>query len=121
MIDLKISLQLSKRELSRWTNYVDGDDGDLAKHQNFLTALQKQNHLKEVITELNERIEKLEKEREEIVQTIDKFTGLNQQILKMKYVDGLTLEAIAEEMSYSYSYIKQKHAELMRIIKFDRS
>ncbi len=116
--ELKINLQISKREHSRWKNYLDGDDGDLAKHQKFLTALRKQSHLKEVIDELNQRVEELEKEREEIVQMIDKFSGLNQKILKMKYVDGLTLEAIAKELRYNYQYIKNKHAEIMRIIKF---
>jgi DNA-directed RNA polymerase specialized sigma subunit len=116
-----MSLKLNKNELSRWKNYSWGHDGDLAKNQKFLTALQKQNHLKVVIRELNERIEKLENEREEIVQTIYKFSGLNQKILKLKYIDGLTLEAIANETGYTHQYIKNKHAELMRIIKFDRS
>jgi DNA-directed RNA polymerase specialized sigma subunit len=106
-----MSLKLNKNELSRWKNYSWGHDGDLAKNQKFLTALQKQNHLKVVIRELNE----------EIVQTIDKFSGLNQKILKLKYIDGLTLEAIANETGYTHQYIKNKHAELMRIIKFDRS
>jgi len=30
------------------------------------------------------------------------------------------LEAIAAETGYNYQYIKNKHAELMRIIKFNR-
>lgn len=104
----------------RWSNYTSGDDGDLAKHQNFLTALRRQARLKEVIRDLSNRIEQLEKERKEIVELIGKFSGLNQQILKLKYVEGLTLESIAEEMNYSHSYIKSKHAELMRIIKFNK-
>lgn len=73
-----------------------------------------------MISNLNDRIKKLEDERKEIVQTIDKFAGLNQRILKMKYIDGLTLESIAVETGYSYSYIKSKHAELLRMIKFTK-
>ncbi|EOI00693.1 hypothetical protein UAY_01796 [Enterococcus moraviensis ATCC BAA-383] len=69
---------------------------------------------------MDQRVEKLEKERKEIIQLIDKFNGLNQRILKLKYVEGLTLESIAEETGYSYSYIKSKHAELMRIINFTK-
>lgn len=118
---MNFSLKLNKRELSRWRNYSWGDDGDLAKNQKFLTALQKQAHLKEVICDLNERIKKLEEERQEIVQTIDKFTGLNQRILKLKYIDGLTLEAIASETGYTHQYIKNKHAELLRMIKFSQN
>ncbi len=36
----------------------------------------------------------------------------------MKYVDGMTLEEIAEDMNYSSSYIYKKHAEILRRIKF---
>lgn len=117
--ELKISLSISRSELSRWLNYIDSD-GDLAKHQTFLTALQKQKALKEVIKELSQRVEQLEKERKEIVLLIDKFKGLNHRILKLKYVDGLTLESISEELGYSYSYIKSKHAEIMRMIHFTK-
>ena len=118
--ELKISLSINRSELSRWLNYIDSD-GDLAKHQTFLTALQKQKALKEVIKELSQRVEQLEKEREEIVLLIDKFKGLNHRILKLKYVDGLTLESISEELGYNYQYIKNKHAEIMRMIKFSKN
>lgn len=76
------------------------------------------NALKKSIQELNQRVEQLEKEREEIIELINKFSGLNQKILKLKYVEGLTLESIADETGYSYQYIKNKHAEIMRIIEF---
>lgn len=85
-----------------------------------MTALQKQAHLKGVIERLNDRIERLEKERKEIIELIDQFNGLNNRILKLKYVEGLTLESIAEETGYTYQYIKNKHAELMRIIRFNK-
>ncbi|WP_404852100.1 sigma-70 RNA polymerase sigma factor region 4 domain-containing protein [Enterococcus mundtii] len=115
-----MDLKINTRELYRWSNYSDGDDGDLAKHQKFLTALQKQKHLKGVVERLNDRIERLEKERKEIIELIDQFNGLNNRILKLKYVEGMTLESVAEETGYTYQYIKNKHAELMRIIKFNK-
>ncbi|EIY5975320.1 sigma-70 family RNA polymerase sigma factor [Enterococcus faecalis] len=119
LFELKLSIELNEKELFRWSNFSDSD-GDLAKHQTFLTSLEKQSHLKGVIKELNQRVEQLEKEREEIIELIDKFSGLNQKILKLKYVEGLTLESIAEELNYSYSYIKSKHAEIMRIVNFSK-
>lgn len=73
-----------------------------------------------MIKELNERLEKLKKERDEIISLIDRFEGLNQKILKLKYVEGLTLESVAKETGYDYQYIKNKHAELMRIIRFNK-
>lgn len=69
---------------------------------------------------MSQRVEKLAEERNEIIQMVDKFQGLDQQILKLKYIDGLTLEAIADETDYSYQYIKNKHAELMRMIRFSK-
>lgn len=76
--------------------------------------------MKEEIIDLNQRIERLEKERDEIVQMVDKFKGLDQQILKLKYIDGLTLESIADETGYTYQYIRSRHAEIMRIIRFSK-
>ncbi|MDT2595621.1 sigma-70 family RNA polymerase sigma factor [Enterococcus pseudoavium] len=119
LFDLNLCLQLNEKELARWSNYAD-TDGDLAKHQTFLTSLEKQARLKEEIIDLNQRIERLEKERDEIVQMVDKFKGLDQQILKLKYIDGLTLEAIADETGYTYQYIRSRHAEIMRIIRFSK-
>ena len=117
LYELDISLTLNKKELSRWDSYKSGD---LAKHQKFLTALRKQIKLKEVIEELTTRQEELKQQRNEIIELIDKFQGLDQQILKMKYIENLTLESIATETGYSHSYIKSKHAELMRIIRFTK-
>lgn len=119
LFEIRLSLDLNENELYRWQNYSN-EDGDLAKHQTFLTALQKQARLKEVIESLATREEQLKKQRQDIIDTIEKFQGLNQRILKMKYVDGMKLESIAEETGYTYQYIKNKHAELMRIIRFSK-
>lgn len=119
LFEIRLSLELNEKELNRWQNYSN-EDGDLAKHQTFLTALQKQARLKEVIESLATREEQLKKQRQDIIDTIEKFQGLDQRILKMKYVDGMKLEAIAEETGYTYQYIKNKHAELMRIIRFSK-
>lgn len=119
LYELRLSLDLNEKELYRWQNYTN-EDGDLAKHQTFLTALQKQARLKEVIESLATREEQLKKQRQDIIDTIEKFQGLDQRILKMKYVDGMKLESIAEETGYTYQYIKNKHAELMRIIRFSK-
>ena len=49
---------------------------------------------------------------------INTFKGNENQILKKKYVEGKTLEVIAEELNYSSGYIRQKHAEVKRRIDF---
>lgn len=117
--ELEISLILNEKELCRWSNYSDRD-GDLAKNRSFLSVIRKQIRLKEVIEELTTRQEELTKQRNEIIELINKFEGLDQRILKLKYIDNLTLESIATETGYSHSYIKSKHAEIMRIIRFTK-
>lgn len=120
LYELQLALNLNEKELHRWQNYSN-NDGDLAKHQTFLTALQKQARLKEVIESLATREEELKKQRQDIIDTIEKFQGLDQLILKMKYVEGLTLESVAEETGYTYQYIRSRHADIMKMIRFSKN
>lgn len=120
LYELQLALDLNEAELHRWQNYSN-NDGDLAKHQTFLTALQKQARLKEVIESLATREEELKKQRQDILDTIEKFQGLDQRILKMKYVEGMTLESVAEETGYTYQYIRSRHADIMKMIRFSKN
>lgn len=120
LFEIRLSLDLNENELYRWKNYSN-EDGDLAKHQTFLTALQKQARLKEVIESLATREEQLKKQRQDIIDTIEKFQGLDQRILKMKYVNGMKLESIAEETGYTYQYIRSRHADIMKMIRFSKN
>ncbi|MGE6501169.1 sigma factor-like helix-turn-helix DNA-binding protein [Bacillus wiedmannii] len=107
---LEYNLDKTKAELRRW---VSGDLRDVrltaesegAKVENRIEAIEY-----ELAHKMNDMY-KLEK-------LISKFRGLENQILKLKYVDGMTLEEIAEAVNYSSSHIKKKHAELVRLIKF---
>lgn len=120
LYELQLALDLNETELHRWQNY-SSNDGDLAKHHAFLTALQKQARLKEVIESLGTREEELRKQRQDIIDTIEKFQGLDQRILKMKYVEGMTLESVAEETGYTYQYIRSRHADIMKMIRFSKN
>ena len=110
IIYLEHNLHRSKRELKRWVS------GDLAKYK---LAPDSDG------TKVEERIGKIEYELAHkmndlynLKQIIGKFKGLDHQILKMKYVDGMTLEQIAYDLDYSPYYIKRKHAEIRKVIKF---
>lgn len=120
LYELQLALDLNEKELHRWQNY-SSNDGDLAKQHTFLTALQKQARLKEVIESLGTREEELRKQRQDIIDTIEKFQGLDQRILKMKYVEGMTLESVAEETGYTYQYIRSRHADIMKMIRFSKN
>ncbi|MFY0138593.1 sigma factor-like helix-turn-helix DNA-binding protein [Bacillus cereus] len=107
---LEYNLDKTKAELRRW---VSGDlreirltaESEGAKVENRIEAIEY-----ELAHKMNDMY-KLEK-------LISKFRGLENQILKLKYVDGMTLEEIAEAVNYSSSHIKKKHAELVRLINF---
>ncbi|PEU82153.1 hypothetical protein CN386_08035 [Bacillus cereus] len=107
---IEFNLQRSKRELKRW---VSGDLQDVR-----LTAesegVKVENHIERIEYELAHKMNDLY----DLKQIIGKFKGLDHQILKMKYIDGMTLEQIAECVSYSVSHIKKKHAEILKVIRF---
>ncbi|OTW84299.1 hypothetical protein BK702_22405 [Bacillus thuringiensis serovar cameroun] len=107
---LDYNLDKTKAELKRWVN------GDLREIR--LTAESEgakvEGRIEAIEYELAHKINDMYK----LKKLISKFRGLDNQILKMKYVDGMTLEQIAEEISYSSSHIKKKHAEIIRLIKF---
>ncbi|MDT3497171.1 DUF1492 domain-containing protein [Bacillus toyonensis] len=107
---LDYNLDKTKAELKRWIS------GDLREVR--LTA-------KSEGAKVEERIEAIEYElahkmnaMHDLLKLISKFKGLENKVLKMKYVDGMTLEEIAEDINYSSSYIYKKHAEIIKRIKF---
>lgn len=107
---LEFNLERSQKELKRWVS------GDLAGVK--LTV-------ESDGAKLEERIERIERElqiklveQKNFMELINRFSGLNHKILKSKYVDGMTLEEIAEELNYSASYIYKKHAEIAKMIRF---
>ncbi|MBF7147075.1 DUF1492 domain-containing protein [Bacillus toyonensis] len=107
---LDYNLDKTKAELKRW---VSGDlrevrltaDSEGAKVEERIEAIEY-----ELANEMNDMYK--------LKNLISKFRGLDNRILKMKYVDGMTLEEIAEYMNYSSSYIYKKHAEIIRRIRF---
>ncbi|MRS26460.1 hypothetical protein [Bacillus sp. RIT694] len=107
---IEYNLDKSKAELKRWTS------GDL-QYVRLTTESDG--------TKVEGRIEAMEyelghkmNEMYDLKILINKFTGLDHQIIKMKYVDGMTLEQIAFDLHYSTGYIRRKHAEIRKIVKF---
>lgn len=56
--------------------------------------------------------------RDELLELLNNFEGLDERILKMKYIDHLSLEQISEQVGYSASYVRKRHAELHRQLNF---
>lgn len=107
---LEFNLERSQKELKRWVS------GDLAGVK--LTAESDGAKLEERIERIERELQIKLAEQKDFMELISKFSGLNHKILKSKYVDGMTLEEIAEELNYSASYIYKKHAEIAKMIRF---
>ncbi|MFD2628739.1 sigma factor-like helix-turn-helix DNA-binding protein [Oceanobacillus kapialis] len=107
---LSFRLDQSEAELKRW---VEGDLQNVPLQRESIAA-----NLEESIQAIMKEIKFKVEQRDKLLQLVDTFKGLDHRILKMKYVDGLTLEIIAEELNYSTSHIRKRHAELIRTIKF---
>ncbi|MBG9540435.1 hypothetical protein [Bacillus thuringiensis] len=107
---LEYNLDKTKAELKRWVS------GDLREVR--LTAESEGAKVEERIEAIEYELAHKMNDMYKLKKLISKFKGLDNKILKMKYMDGMTLEQIAEEISYSSSHIKKKHAEIVRLIKF---
>lgn len=57
-----------------------------------------------------ETIESMEKSRKRIEDSIKKLEGVDQQVVYMRDIEGKKLMDIAEELGYSYQYIKEVSA-----------
>ena len=106
----EFNLEQSEKELKRWVS------GDLVGVK--LTAESDGAKLEERIERIKNELKIKETERTNFIKLVSKFKGLDHQILLLKYVDGKTLEEIAEELNYSSSYIYKKHAEIAKMIRF---
>ncbi|MEF7556208.1 hypothetical protein [Bacillus thuringiensis] len=106
---LEYNLDKTKTELKRWIS------GDLQNVR--LTAesdgAKVEVHMEAIEYELAHKLNDLY----DMKKLVSTFKGLENRILKLKYMDGMTLEKIAEELKYSTGYINKKHAEIMRVFR----
>lgn len=107
---LDYNLDKTKAELKRW---VSGDLRDVR-----LTAESEGAKVEERIEAIEYELANEMNAMYDLMELISKFKGLDNQILVKKYIYGMTLEQIACDLNYSPNYIKRKHAEVRKIIKF---
>lgn len=109
-------IESSNLELQRWEQ-----GGDLFYKNSFQTSLDNQQRIITSLQKLEIVLEDKKKLMSSLMKIINNFKGIDHQILKLKYIDGMTLEMIAEELNYSTSHIRKRHAELSRTIKLVES
>lgn len=107
---LKWNLNKSKLELNRW---IYGDLSDVKIEENSRSSSLENN-----IEKMLEELERLKDQEEELLVLVDSFSGIENKIVKLKYVNDMTLEEIAEETGYSASYIRKKHSDVRNTLNF---
>lgn len=106
------SLELITLEFDRWNK------GDLFRKNNYVTVLQKKQELLLEKESVNIEIKLLKERMDNIVKVYSINEHLENKILILKHVEHKTLREISEILGYSESHIKNKHAEIRKVLNF---
>ena len=107
---LDYNLDKTKAELKRWVS------GDLREVR--LTAESEGAKVEERIEAIEYELAYKMNDMYKLKKLINTFKGLEHKIAYLKYVEGMTLEKIAEELNYSPQYIYNKHAEMRGKVEY---
>ncbi len=107
---LDYNLDKTKAELKRWVS------GDLREVR--LTAESEGAKVEERIEAIEYELAYKMNDMHKLKKLINTFKGLEHKIAYLKYVEGMTLEKIAEELNYSSQYIYNKHAEMRGKVEY---
>ncbi|KFM98842.1 hypothetical protein D0U04_07790 [Bacillus clarus] len=110
IIYLENDLGRNKRELKRWRG------GDLSKYK--LTPESDGTKVEDHIERIEYNLAHKMNDLYDLKKVICTFHGLEHKIMHGKYVEGKTLEKIAEELNYSPRYIYNKHSQIKRMIEY---
>ncbi|MFE3576884.1 sigma factor-like helix-turn-helix DNA-binding protein [Lysinibacillus sp. NPDC059133] len=70
-------------------------------------ASQRTDRLNGRIASLEEKLEHYQAIEKEIRENVEKLEGLEYKIAKLRFIDGLTYQEIADKLGYSYGYIRK--------------
>lgn len=107
---LDYNLDKTKAELKRWVS------GDLREVR--LTAESEGAKVEERIEAIEYELAHKMNDMYKLKKLINTFKGLEHRIAYLKYVEGMTLEKVAEELNYSSQYIYNKHAAMREKVEY---
>jgi len=109
---LRWQIRKVKREEERWAA------GDLSKIR--LNGKSRGSHVLDQLPPLQDELSDCEADRQELLTLVDSFHGYEHDFLRMHYIEGMTLEDIADdpEFPYGIDWIYHKSAELHRVLDF---
>ncbi|SFL29986.1 hypothetical protein SAMN04488573_1021258 [Bacillus sp. 5mfcol3.1] len=107
---LDYNLDKTKAEFKRWIS------GDLREVR--LTAESEGAKVEGRIEAIEYELAHKMNDMYKLKKLINTFKGLEHKIAYLKYVEGMTLEKIAEELNYSSQYIYNKHAAMREKVEY---
>ena len=70
-------------------------------------ASQRTDRLNGRIASLEEKLEHYQAIEKEIRENVEKLEGLEYKIAKLRFIDGMTYQEIADELDYNHDYIRR--------------
>lgn len=109
---LRWQIRKVKREEQRW------EDGDLSHIR--LNKRSRGSHVLDQLPPLQAELDDCENDRQELLALVDSFHGYEHEFLKLHYIEGMTLDEIADDPDFPYGidWIRHKSAELHRMLDF---
>lgn len=108
--ELEFELKRYKREWNRWLS------GDLSLTP--ITNGSRADYLESIIAEHEYALAEKMNDLADMKRLIRSFAGLENKILYKHHVEGKKLHTVADELERSPNYIYNKHAEIMKRIKY---
>ena len=107
---LEFEVERYKEELKRWCNTEDLGRYTLVKES-------RASKIEDIIESYEWDLAHEMNTLHDLKAVIYGFKGLNHHILRMKYVEGLTLKEIASELGYGIDHIKKRHSVILKGLK----
>lgn len=111
--EIQENIMLIKWELSQIENRLSRNKQ--TDSQVIQELLQRDAHRK---NQLENKLNRYTEKQNKIQGLLDTFDELDRNILTLRYIEGYSLEDISKKLAYSESYIRRKHAELRRTIRY---
>lgn len=72
--------------------------------------------IKEDIIQNKKKIQRLEREKNQIRRSIEVLEPIQKEVLKLRYFENLNFYEIAEKMMYSYKYASNLHSNALKTL-----
>lgn len=114
---IDLLLRNKRREYNRWVEAVDGGGGASGERVQASRNLHRGSEAIGNYVDIEKDIQRLEREREGIIKTIEELPASEYVVIYSIYVDGMCLNEIAYNERKSYEWVKSHRRKGLDIIQ----